>query len=156
MSSADPVVWLRRSYRAGAAVDALAAIGMTFPDRLWTARFRGGFRRDSRELRYGMRSGAALMAGWTGLLLWADRRPLERKGVLPLTMFPVVAGLMANDARAVADGYLAKGSVVPTRALQVGLLALFGFSYLNASARPRTNSPISSASRSGWSSGTNV
>jgi len=45
-----------------------------------------------------MRTGAPLMAGWTVLLLWADRQPLERRGVLPITVLPVIAGLMANDA----------------------------------------------------------
>lgn len=126
------VRWLRISYRAGALVDALAAIGMIFPARLWSARFRGGFRRDSYEFAYGMRAGAPLMAGWTVLLLWADQRPLERKQVLPITIAPVILGLMANDAHAARTGKVARLSLAPTRALQLALIALFSFSYVNA------------------------
>jgi hypothetical protein len=130
--TAIAVRWLRVSYRTGAVVDGLAAIGMIFPARLWTARFRRGFKRSGPELAYGMRAGAALMAGWTVLLLWADRRPLERKAVLPMTMLPVIAGLMANDAAAVRSGDVTRASVAPTRLLQFGLLGLFGLSYLKA------------------------
>jgi len=38
----------------------------------------------------------ALMWGWTALLFWADRKPIERRGVLLLTTFPVVAMVIAN------------------------------------------------------------
>ena len=71
---------------------------MLFPDRLDTlGRFGPKLRRQRTGFRYGTRSGAPLMAGWTALLLWADRDPLARKDVLPLTIVPVIAGLMAND-----------------------------------------------------------
>ncbi len=53
------------------------------------------------------------MAGWTLLLLWADRWPLERRGVLPITVVPVIAGLMANDAHAVRAGQVTSLSVAP-------------------------------------------
>jgi hypothetical protein len=114
-------------------VDALAAIGMTIP-RLYgpTLRFDRRFRRTSPEFAYAMRSGAPLMAGWTLLLLWADRRPLERRGVLPITVVPVIAGLMANDAHTVRAGRLAGASVVPVRILQLALVGLFGYSAVKA------------------------
>jgi hypothetical protein len=35
---------------------------------------------------------AALMAGWTALLIWADRDPVARRGILLLTVCPVVLG----------------------------------------------------------------
>jgi len=37
--------------------------------------------------------GGSLMAGWTLLLLWAVRKPIERRAVILLTAFPVVFGL---------------------------------------------------------------
>ena len=137
MNARDPtpeaVRWLRRSYRAGALVDALAAIGMAVP-RLYgpTLRFDRRFRRAGPEFAYAMRTGAPLMAGWTVLLLWADRRPLERRGVLPITVVPVIAGLMANDAHAVRAGRLSGASVAPVRALQFALVGLFGYSAARA------------------------
>lgn len=79
-----------------------------------------------------MRTGAPLMAGWTVLLLWADRRPLERRGLLPITVVPVIAGLMANDAHAVSAGQLSGRSVAPVRALQLALVGLFAYSTAKA------------------------
>jgi hypothetical protein len=76
-------------------------------------------------------AGAPLMAGWTVLLLWADRRPVERKDVVAMTAVPVV-GLMANDAWAVRKGQVDARSVLPVRALQSGLLALFAASHVRA------------------------
>lgn len=48
--------------------------------------------------------GAALMAGWTALLVWGVLRPVERRGVLLLAAFPVVLGLIAAGIYAVAGG----------------------------------------------------
>jgi hypothetical protein len=132
-STTEAVRWLRRSYRIGALVDALAAVGMAAP-RLYgpTLRFEAQFDRRGPEFSYAMRAGAPLMAGWTVLLLWADRRPLERRGILPITVVPVIAGLMANDAYAVRAGQLSGRSVAPVRGLQLALVGLFGYSAARA------------------------
>lgn len=37
--------------------------------------------------------GASLMLGWTVLLIWADRKPIERKDVLLITSIPVIVGI---------------------------------------------------------------
>jgi hypothetical protein len=89
------------------------------------------------EFAYALRTGAPLMAGWTVLLLWADRKPMERRGILPITIAPVIAGLMANDAQAVRAGRLSSPSVAPVRALQVGLIGLFGYSLVKTRAAQR-------------------
>jgi hypothetical protein len=132
-STAEAVRWLRRSYRAGALVDAIAAIGMAHP-KLYgpTLRFEPRFRRSGPEFSYAMRTGAPLMAGWTVLLIWADWQPLERRGVLPITVLPVIVGLMANDAHAVRAGRLSGRSVAPVRGLQITLVGLFGYSLARA------------------------
>lgn len=130
---ADAVRWLHRSYRVGALVDAVATVGMAVPQLYGpTLRFSRRFRRTGPEFAYALRTGAPLMAGWTALLLWADRRPLERRDVLPLTIAPVLAGLIANDAQAVRAGQLSRGGVTAVRILQLGLGVLFGYSYLKA------------------------
>ena len=66
------------------------------------------------------------------LLLWADHRPLERRGALPITVLPVIAGLMGNDRDAVSRGWLSGPSVAPVRALQVALVGLFSYSLAKA------------------------
>lgn len=45
-------------------------------------------------LRMNMGIGASLMAGWTVLLGWAACNPIERRGVLLITFFPVLTGLV--------------------------------------------------------------
>jgi hypothetical protein len=106
---------------------------MLFPDRLdMLGRFGSKLRRQRTGFRYGTRSGAPLMAGWAALLLWADRDPLARKDVLPLTIVPVIAGLMANDAVAEHAGLLSRSRLAPIRALQVGPVGLFAYSWLRA------------------------
>lgn len=43
--------------------------------------------------RLTMGIGASLMAGWTLLLVWTARNPIERRVVMLLTALPVLAGL---------------------------------------------------------------
>jgi hypothetical protein len=50
---------------------------------------------------------------------------------------PVIAGLMANDAHAVRAGRLSRVSATPIRALQVGLIGLFGYSLTRAHTAAR-------------------
>ncbi len=44
--------------------------------------------------KYQTGTGAFLILGWIILLIWADRKPIERKDILILTAIPVVAGIM--------------------------------------------------------------
>ena len=43
----------------------------------------------------------SMIIAWTFLLLWADRKPLERRGVAALTCFPVLFGLMGAEVHAI-------------------------------------------------------
>ena len=72
------------------------------------------------------------MLGWTILLIWADRKPLERKGILLLTAFPVVSGLLLAELYAVASGIISFERMFPTGIFLVGLITLFSFSYFNS------------------------
>jgi len=97
----------------------------------------GAFDRNRPELAYGMRAPAPFMAGWTILLLWADRKPLERQDVVAMTAVPMVAGLRVGDIAAVRAGHVAARSILPTRVLQSALLALFAVSYARGRAATR-------------------
>ncbi len=44
------------------------------------------------------------MAGWTLLLLWAVRAPIERRAVILLTAFPVVFGMFVVALVGFLDG----------------------------------------------------
>ena len=128
--------WLRISYRVGAIVDGIAAILMLFPE-LFISFSKINLVPDT-GFRFGMRFGAPLMIGWTVLLIWADRKPVERKSVLLITIFPVIAGFTVFWAATIAAGLNSIGNALPSLALEAALTALFGFSYLNASGIDRT------------------
>lgn len=120
-----PVTWLRISYWAGAVADGLVGVLILVPDRMGET-----------EFRYPMGLAASLMFGWTALLLWADRKPLERRGVLPLTV-AVILGLLASGFYAVAAGIFPIGHILPTTLLGLVVIALFVFSYLKAGRAAR-------------------
>ena len=127
----DAVRWLRISYWAGAILDALAALSMLSPELFAATSGMQNFH-PGIEYRYAMGMGASLMLGWTVLLLWADRKPLERKGVLLITLLPVVFGLALNEIVAVRGGFLPVLTTIPVWIAQAFITGLFIFSYLNA------------------------
>jgi len=65
-------------------MDAIAALQMLFPQLLLKS-FGIRINADA-EFTYAMRYGAPLMVGWTGLLFWAERKPVERRDVLLITL----------------------------------------------------------------------
>jgi hypothetical protein len=113
--------WLKASYLAGAVADAGVGILTLIPSRMGQT-----------EITYPMGLAASLMFGWSLLLIWAYRKPVERKGVLVITIFPVIAGLMASGLYAVTAGIFPIARIVPTSIFGIGLIALMGYSYLGA------------------------
>jgi hypothetical protein len=117
----NKITWLRISYWVGAIADGVATLRMLFPKIAYGV-----------EYRYALGLGASLMLGWTFLLVWADRKPLERKGVLLLTVFPVITGILLAEIYAVTKGLITFKKMLPTGIFLVVLIALFIFSYFNA------------------------
>jgi drug/metabolite transporter (DMT)-like permease len=116
-----PVTWLRTSYWAGAVADAVIGILILIPGRMGET-----------EFRYPMGLAAALMFGWTVLLVWADRKPTERKAILLITVFPVITGLLLSGIYAVATDLLPSTKIIPGFVIGVILIILMLYSYLNA------------------------
>jgi hypothetical protein len=116
-----PVTWLRTSYWAGAVADAVIGIVMLIPGRMGET-----------EFEYPMGLAAALMFGWTVLLIWADRKPMERKAILLITVFPVITGLLLSGIYAVATGLLPASKILPHSVVGVILIILMLYSYVNA------------------------
>jgi len=83
---------IKLAYWMGIVADAAWAIALIFPQVFSILTGRPDFNPDL-EFRLVMGIGASLMIGWTFLLLWAVRKPIERRVVILLTAFPVVFGM---------------------------------------------------------------
>ena len=106
------ITWLRVSYWVGAVADAVATVAILIPSRMGES-----------EFRYPMGLAAALMLAWTVLPVWADRRPVERRGVLLITVFPLIIGLMASCVFAASSGQLPRGQAV-ARLMVLAIIAV--------------------------------
>ena len=122
-------ILLRVCYWIGAVADAFTAIIMLSP-KLGGSMYGIPDFNPSDEYRYAMGLGASLMIGWTFLLIWADRRPVERRGILLLTVVPVLFGLIISGIYAVAIGLIPAERMVPTWVFQGLITGLYVFSYV--------------------------
>jgi hypothetical protein len=74
------------------------------------------------------------MFGWTLLLVWGNKKPMERRGILLLTIFPVITGLIATAIWAFYSGIFSLQKTLPLLVLGIAIIFLMGFSYLKARA----------------------
>ncbi len=125
------IILLRVAYRAGAVLDAAMLIPMLVPS-VGAAMFGIPDFHPGPEYHFAMYVGASLMAGWTALLLWADRKPVERRGVILLTVVPVILGMIGSSLFAAASGLVAVPRILPMLGIQTLLGALFLGAYLRS------------------------
>jgi len=121
-----PTLWLHIAYWVGIILDARAALYMIFPELNPHA---DAASLASLQYRFAMAYGAALMLGWTALLVWADRKPIERRFVLVLTVCPVIVGLTLSRLVLTFGGKLPVPFTAASLALPVALTVLFLFAY---------------------------
>ncbi|MHA2052380.1 MAG: hypothetical protein ACXACP_04745 [Candidatus Hodarchaeales archaeon] len=82
--------------------------------------------------RYAMGLAATMMWGWTVLLIWGAQDPLERKGTLFMTAFPVITGLMFSNVFAGWNSLISSRSQLLRPLIFVGLFVMFISGYLLA------------------------
>lgn len=120
--------WLRFVFAAGAVIDGLAVVSLLskkVSNILWGLPEIGdGFMRGY---------AATLMVGWTIVLAWAHRKPIERAAVAAFTAI-LIPGLVLTELVGALGGTLAWARVAPTLVLQAVLIASFAIAF---HARPR-------------------
>lgn len=97
------LVFIKFTYWLGIVADALWFIALLFPSVFGLLLGNSEFN-PAMPVRLIMGIGASLMLGWTFLLIWAVRRPIERRVVSLLTAFPVVTGLFIVALLGFIDG----------------------------------------------------
>ncbi len=87
------IIFIRFVYWYGALLDLLVFLDMIISVIF---EFSVSIENVSTDISYKYQTGTGsfLMLGWTILLIWADRKPIERKDILLLTAIPVVLGIM--------------------------------------------------------------
>jgi hypothetical protein len=123
---------LRLSYWIGAIIDALVGVLMVVPFLFGIKEGIADFS-PGPDYVFAMGMGASLMFGWTVLLLWADRKPIERKGILPITVVPVIVGIFASRLYGISSGFLNLGNSIPDLIIPIILCVLFLGSYYYSS-----------------------
>jgi hypothetical protein len=86
---------LRINFWSGAIIDALMVPVLLSPKLYSLLTGLPAFNPDI-ITQYIMNVGATLMASLTGILIWASMKPIERKGIILITIFPVQFGLFIS------------------------------------------------------------
>lgn len=118
---------LKLAYLAGAITDFLVYLLMVFPS---LATIFWGFREFDDKYYFAMGMGAALMLGWTMLLLWAYQQPIERRFVALLTII-VIIGIAATNMIMLNRGTFTIIERLPTFIILIILITLFSYGYMN-------------------------
>jgi len=132
------IVVIRAIYAAGAIFDAAIAALLLLPDAL--AMVVGLAEVPSRlSERVGLAMASSLLFGWTGLLIWGLRSPVERRGVLLLTVFPVIMGLALAVLAGWSGSYISTAGAAMIWSTQTLLSLLFICAFLGAQRAAKQN-----------------
>ena len=114
------IKWLRISYWAGVIGDFALAILVLIPERMGVPAYC---------YPMGLMSAAAF--SWGCMLIWADRKPLERKWILLPTILIVIMLLIAG-IYSLYVGVISIKKYFPNFILIPAMIVLWSFSYYNA------------------------
>ena len=131
MNQKQIVLLLHIAYWIGIIADAISTIILLSPDLAKTA-FGLTNLSIGEEYLYVSRIAASLMLGWTFLLFWADRKPVERRGILLLTIFPVVIGIIISGIFAVNSEFIPIQNILPLWFFNIVLIVIYILSYIKA------------------------
>lgn len=81
------------------------------------------------EYEIAMQFGAALMLAWTVLLIWADRKPVERRGILPITLIIIVMNFI-TFLQSAHLGLIPIEKLVPQLVVILFVFILYVFAWL--------------------------
>ncbi|MFH1188973.1 MAG: hypothetical protein V1652_03985 [bacterium] len=122
------IKFIKTCYYIGAVADLIATIPLVFP-KAAQVMFGINTLNVGNDYLYVSRIGASLMIGWTVLLIWGSLKPIERKGILFLTIFPVVLCLFIASICAVTSGFITVKSMMPLWIFYAILIPLYGSAY---------------------------
>lgn len=75
------------------------------------------------EYKYALSVAMVFMLTWTGILLWADRDPIARKGIL-FFLIPIIIGLRFSMISAFYFGFISVSTLIIDMVLSLAYLIL--------------------------------
>jgi hypothetical protein len=126
---------IRAALWAGIIADAESAVLMLVPNLF--VQLYGLDLIPSPAFGMGLLAGFPLMAGWTALLIWADRKPIERRGVLLLTSLIVIPGFVVIEGWFILSGAGTLHGMWPLFLMQAVLIVWYIHSYFVAGRMER-------------------
>jgi hypothetical protein len=121
------VLLLRFSYWVGAIVDGFTVIPMLIPS-VGKAFLNVKDFNPTVEYQYAMGIASSLMIGWTILLIWADRKPIERRGIVLITLI-VMLGLFLSSLYVLVSGRILLSDLIPQWSMMSVVAILFVIGY---------------------------
>lgn len=131
------VLFLRTCFWIGVAADLVAVVPLLFPEAAKIL-FRLQNAGSGDDYRYVSGIAASLMLGWTFLLAWGSFKPIERKGILLLTVAPVLAGLLISSVLAVQSGFIRMASMLPLWVFYALIIPLYVVAYIIAAGMEKS------------------
>jgi hypothetical protein len=125
MNRPNRIKFIRFVYWLGALADGAATFAMLWPAELLSVPQSYL----SAATRSAFAAGAALMLGWTCLLIWASAEPVARRGILLITMIPVIPGLAASMFYGYQHGTMPLASTAPMWCAQAVIFLLMGIAF---------------------------
>ena len=117
------------SYWIGITADALATI-LLFSPRIANILLKPQPFEISEAYLYVSRIAGALMLGWTVLLIWGVKKPIERADILMITLFPVVTILALAAILVTKSNQIALENILPMFILYIVIFSTFIPSYI--------------------------
>jgi hypothetical protein len=129
------------SYWIGIIADALATI-LLFSPPIANIILKPQPFEISEAYLYVSRIAGALMLGWTVLLIWGVKKPIERADILMITLFPVVTILALAAILVTKSNQIALENILPMFILYIVIFSTFIPSYLWAKKQKTTNNNL--------------
>ena len=127
ISTSKKILLLRIGYWIGIVLDALAFVQMAFPE-IGKAMLKVNMETGP-EYVFAINLGAGLMLAWTLLLVWADRKPVERRMIIPLTMI-IIAWNTFTMRYGVRTGLVPAETMMPQMIVAGALFVYYGFCFI--------------------------
>jgi len=121
----------------GVAADALWTVALVFPQFYGILTGKPDLPVDL-SLRMALGIAGALMAGWTLLLAWTAKNPVERRVDMALTAVPVIAGLLVVALIGVVNGSTSTEWIL-VKLCFLGIAMLWGYHSANSIAKESIN-----------------